>query len=67
MMIGVAGNPKMAALGADLQKELEAGKRCASNGHPCNFPLCVYSLISKVQSHVSRSIHHHNSTSRHSL
>ena len=25
VMIGVAGNPKMAALGADMQKRLEAG------------------------------------------
>ena len=28
VMIGVAGNPKMAALGADMQKRLEAGKYC---------------------------------------
>ena len=27
-MIGVAGNPKMAALGTDMQKRLEAGKYC---------------------------------------
>ena len=26
VMIGVAGNPKMAALGADMQKRLETGK-----------------------------------------
>ena len=28
VMIGVAGNPKMAALGADMKKRLEAGKYC---------------------------------------
>ena len=27
-MIGVAGNPKMAALGADMQQRLEAGNYC---------------------------------------
>ena len=28
VMIGVAGNPKMVALGADMKKKLEAGKCC---------------------------------------
>ncbi len=28
VMIGVAGNPKMAALGTDMKKRLEAGKCC---------------------------------------
>ena len=28
VMIGVAGNPKMAALGADMQQRLEAGNSC---------------------------------------
>ena len=39
VIIEVAGNPRMTALGKDMMKSLEAGKWCV-----CLFASCVYAL-----------------------